>query len=520
MASSKNRLSTSSKLLLPENFRSWSLIITFPTAFVLGTWGYLDYHFEGEAVSLSNAMYHSAQLFLLHAPHFGPPVPWMLEVARWLAATSTGLVLFNAAIHISHHRWMRIKLRLRHNHVIVCGLGRRGIAVVEKLYETKIRIVAIDLDPEPEIVERLHSLGIPLIIGDATRIQILRQARTKYANKLYSICPDDTTNLSIALAAQKISCYSGTDRRCYIHINDTELRKALQTNYMGNQPNTEQKLHFFDSYDSQAVQLLTHELPLDHEGILPNDSKQVHLIILGFGNMGRTIAVKAAQLGQFANRKNLRISVIDRKADVNQSALLFHHPYIGDVADFEFSQQEVLSPETRSLVEKWCCEAEMMINLVICFDNPSIAFDTLLNLLPLFKKINVRVAVRINETASFDFLLKGAGVSKKTGFNIRPFGMEKEFENLIDPGRDEAEQFAIDIHKAYVGVIREEFKNDQGELDNKEKSGELNPWETLREDFRESNRQQALHMYFKLRACGFEIVGDTDSRPAILEFAP
>ncbi len=520
MTSQKGLLSTSSKPLLPEILSSWILLVTFPTAFVLGTLGYIQYSSGEESLTISNAMYHSAQLFLMNTSYFELPVPWMLEVARWMAATSTGLVLFNGAMHIFNHERLGYKLRHRKNHIIVCGLGRRGITVVESLSKSKIKIVAIDKNPEQEIVERLHNMGIPLIIGDASRGEILKEARIELALKIYTLCTDDTTNLSIALSARNINKNTNSNCQYFIHINDAEVRNALQTNYQGNLPEPGGKFYFTDAYGPEAIRLLAHGFPLDHNGIAPDDPRQVHLIIMGFGCMGRTIAVKAAQLGQFANRKRMRISVIDHNAAVNQSALLFHHPFISDVADFSFYRQEVLSPETRSLVEKWCNEPAMVVNLAICFDNPSIAYDTVFNLLPVFKRNNLRVVVRVNEINSFEYLMKGAGVSMENGFHIQPFGIEKEFENLIHPENDEAEKFAIDIHTAYAGVIREELMNDQFELGKKEKSGELNPWETLKEDFRESNRQQAVHMYFKIRACGFEIADETDPRPGIIEFEP
>src|SRR5512140_8628 len=73
------------------------LLAAFPSALILGTWGYLGYADGSEHVSFSNALYHAAQLFILHAPHFGTPVPWQLELGRWLAMVATGLVLFDTA---------------------------------------------------------------------------------------------------------------------------------------------------------------------------------------------------------------------------------------------------------------------------------------------------------------------------------------------------------------------------------------------------------------------------------------
>ena len=78
---------------IDARWRHRLLAFTFPLAWVLGTLGYLHYPQGPEPVALSNAIYHAAQLFILHAPHFETPVPWTLELARWLAAASTGWVL-------------------------------------------------------------------------------------------------------------------------------------------------------------------------------------------------------------------------------------------------------------------------------------------------------------------------------------------------------------------------------------------------------------------------------------------
>jgi hypothetical protein len=514
----KKKSITSSTSMLSERLQSWILVFTLPLAFILGIYGYLNYPMGEEQVSFTNAMYHAAQLFIMHTPHFGPPVPWSLEIARWLAAASTGLVLINAVLHIFHRERMKMVLKLRKQHAIVCGLGRRGIAVTEKLNESGIPVVAIDNNPEPELVERLHSLGIPLIIGDATRKEILQQARIEFADHIYTLCPDDTTNISIALEAHNIKCSTGRTRECFIHINDAELRNVLQNNYQDKKSKSSQILNFIDAYSTEAISLLAHGLPLDHDGIKANDNRKVHLVILGFGCMGRTIAVKAAQLGQFANRKRIRISVIDRNADVSQSALFFHHPFIGDVADFSFYRQEVLSPKTRTQMEEWCTESGMLVNVAVCFDNPSVAFDTFFHLLPVFNRENVRVAIRVDESESFDFLLKGVGENASKKQQFIPFGTEKNFVKMIKPESDQTEKFAIDIHKAYVELITDEYKNNPDELKKKRESGELNEWNDLNEDFRESNRQQAVHIFFKLRACGFEVAGLEDPRPAIVEF--
>ena len=504
--------------LLSEKLRLRIMAFTFPIAFFLGAYGYSIYHPANETVCITNAFYHSAQLFVLHAPHFSIQVPWSLEFARWLAAVSTLLVLINTGLYLFHRERMELVLKRKKNHAIVCGLGRRGMAVIETLHKKRTSIVAVENHPEPDIEERLYHMGIPLIVGDATRKEILQEARIEYADCLYALCPDDTTNCTIAMSAHSVDCTRSRPRKCFIHINEAEFRNALQINHATKCPDSKQTLSFIDAYGPEAISLLNEGFPIDHDGITPNDPRQVHLIILGFGQMGRSVAIKAAQIGKFANKSRLRISVIDRRAAINESALLFHHPFIGDVADFLFYPQEVLSPETRKKLEDWCNEPNMLINVVVCFDDQTIALDAVFNLLPVFNKKNVRVGVRVQQQESLLFLLKGAESEKYKDLFIFPFGIEKGYENLTDPGLNITEKFAMDIHQAYVELIQEQFKSDPGELESRKKSGELKDWNNLSEDFRESNRQQAAHINIKLRAVGIAITDVSDSRPAIMEF--
>ena len=78
-------------------------------AFILGTVGNLQYQQMGGEVShLGNAMYHTAQLFMLHSPHFSRQVPWFLELARWLApiTITIGLVDYGRGLlrqETTHH---------------------------------------------------------------------------------------------------------------------------------------------------------------------------------------------------------------------------------------------------------------------------------------------------------------------------------------------------------------------------------------------------------------------------------
>lgn len=501
---------------LTERQRIVLLLFAFPIAFVLGSVGYWQYHAEEGFAGVLTAMYHAVQLFILHAPHFDEPLPWTLEAGRWLALITTVMAVVDLALHFLHNEKMEWKRARIKNHVIVCGLGTRGMDMVLKLHGMQLKVVAVEKNPVPEIAGQLARLGVPLICGDASNPEVLQKARIAFASEIYTFCPGDTTNLFIATAASQFKTKNKEPRRCTIFIEDSELRNTLQDNQTPLRKNDAQILHFIEPFGPEATSLLMDGLPLDHDGIGEKDPCSVHLVILGFGVMGRTIAVKAAQLGRFANRTTLRISVIDRYANMHKDSLLFHHPFIGDVANFLFYEQEVLSPETRNLLVNWSAEKDILMNVVFCFDNPSVVFDGVFNLLPELNKPGIRVAVRLHEDESFNFMLQGA-IDRYSHLNICCFGMDTHFGEFTYPSRIETEVFAQAVHQAYLRVVEESVANDPTQREAKIRSGELTPWENLREDFRESNRQQYNHIKFKIRACGFEIVDKADPREAVQE---
>jgi hypothetical protein len=103
---------------------------------------------------------------------------------------------------------------------------------------------------------------------------------------------------------------------------------------------------------------------------------------------------------------------------------------------------------------------------------------------------------------------------------IRPFGMEDRVCQLAGLGEEASEQFARDIHQAYVKMRLEEAQQKPDGGASAQNDPALLPWDDLPEDFRESNRQQADHIFIKLRAVGCEAAPASDLRPAVSEFSP
>jgi len=116
-----------------------------------------------------------------------------------LSSFLTNYYLSGAAARLRNDRAIR---HLR-GHVILCGLGRVGFEVAEDLLARGVRAVVVDATPGDIHWHNLSS-RLPLLIGDATRPDLLIRAGIDRARALIAAVSDDAINLEIGLVAQSL----------------------------------------------------------------------------------------------------------------------------------------------------------------------------------------------------------------------------------------------------------------------------------------------------------------------------
>jgi len=520
------------------------LFLLAAVALVLGAIGYRQYDPD---LPWIDALYHSAQHFIMHAPHLEGHVPLTLELGRWLAPVTLLIGFFRLVRLMLREETRQRSLSKLRGHVIVCGLGRKGMELVRHLRSAKNAtppaVVVIEKDPPPDFAAECEKLGAHLLTDDATKPGLLLEAGVRRAARIFAVCPEDATNCEIAVQVAHLrNGQDGGHLDCFVHLSTAELGQTLQQALAVHKTSGQTRLHAVDAFDPEAIALLVDGLPLDHAGVRPNDPSGVHLVILGFGKLGRILAVRAAQLGQFANGKRLRLSVIDGPFKIKQNALLFHNPQIGKAADLKFYEHEAASPAVRDLIEGFCKDSSFHTSVAICFDNEALALEIALRLLPLFDFNDARMAVRMEhqgglahlveemrrnqpQTASKAVVMPAAASEEeqllvKRLSHLRVFGMSQQFVRLANPEEWPLEKFARKIHAAYVELTLKPAEGKPDEIAKLKAKPELQDWDLLPQDLRESNRQQAAHLFIKLRAVGCEAVPASDPRPAVTGFAP
>lgn len=90
------------------------------------------------------------------------------------------------------------------DHYIICGHGRIGRIVRERLEEEKTHFVILDSDPE--VISDLRTAGTCLFLeGDATHEDVLLKAGIKKAKGLAALLPSDADNLYLVLTSKQIN---------------------------------------------------------------------------------------------------------------------------------------------------------------------------------------------------------------------------------------------------------------------------------------------------------------------------
>jgi voltage-gated potassium channel len=90
------------------------------------------------------------------------------------------------------------------DHYIICGHGRMGQTVRERLWKEEVPFVVIDKQ-EAQLSSLDQIKHCPYIQGDATQEEVLLQAGAKKAKALAALLPSDADNLYLTLTAKLIN---------------------------------------------------------------------------------------------------------------------------------------------------------------------------------------------------------------------------------------------------------------------------------------------------------------------------
>lgn len=113
------------------------------------------------------------------------------------------------------------------DHVVVVGLGNVGARVAEQLHDLGIPVVSVEHDERARGVALARRFGLPVVIGDATREDTLREAHVGTSRALVAVTNNDVTNLEVGLHGRAIQ----PDLRVVLRLFDDDLAEQVQRHF-------------------------------------------------------------------------------------------------------------------------------------------------------------------------------------------------------------------------------------------------------------------------------------------------
>jgi hypothetical protein len=310
---------------------------------------------------------------------------------------------------------------------------------------------------------------------------------------LFALCPDDLTNLLIASRAGVLANQDPVPSLAHVHVSDLRLWDLFKRQSLAKL--TSQRFHaqFFNIFVS-AARLALEQCPLEPAGYGPGDQRSVHLVILGFGHMGESIAVQALKVGHFNNPQGLRITVLDREAAKLREIFQARYPQAEKVAPVEFRECELDGAMVCRQLE--ATPKDEILNVAVCLDDDSTSLALGMEFTELLGERAFAVRVRMAQESGLPRFSTLGDTSARSANRLSIFGVIGQVcreKNIVG---DELDLLAREVHEAYreprLRCLTPEARKDL--------PPNLCSWEDLDEEYREFDRQQADHIIVKLRA--------------------
>lgn len=460
----------------------------------------------GQSRSWTDSLYLALQLFTLESGSADGPKTLFLEIARFAAPALVASATILAGLALFRRQWQRFRLRSWTQHVVVCGLGEKGLRLTQEFLQRGEQVVVVEVDETNGNIPSCQEQGAVVLVGNAANPTLLDRARVQCAKHLIAVTGDDGINVEIAIQAQHrlqttpacqgVAMTQPTNSQwCYVHLQETTLRELLGRNELLTGCRGACRARFFDIYEN-AARLVFRDYPPDIYARLQG-TDDIHLLIAGFGRMGENLALQAARTGHYASQKPIRLTVVDAAAEKKIKLFRARYPQFSEICPLDWHTMRLEDPEfveLKFLGEPSNRKSPTMA--FICLENEKLGFLGALHLFQTLQSPPFPILVRVRSLTGLASLARaGMGQFPPPGGGIYPFGSISETCNLDLILHETLDTLAKTHHASYVRLDESRGKTPQ-------KNPSMVPWEELPDDLKNSNLLQAEHLWVKVRALG------------------
>lgn len=228
-----------------QNIRAWLHYLRKPTLqflpvlavlvvlVLLG--GYAFTRLYDEPLSFVRATY------LVYSLLFGEqvsPAPghWLLEIICFATPILGLVVILDGVVRFSYHilrrdetshDWVHAVGKTMHNHVILFGLGKVGMRILQQLLKLGEQVIVLEKDSQCANFAYARKHGVPVRVGHGREEGVLDDLNVAEAKSLICVTDDDLANLELALDARKAK----PNIRVVLRMFDQELAGKIKESF-------------------------------------------------------------------------------------------------------------------------------------------------------------------------------------------------------------------------------------------------------------------------------------------------
>jgi len=267
------------------------------------------------AILIAAAVLAIAGLFLII---IGKPAKQeiLFNIAQFLAACGTILATVEGFWKPIREKYDLIRLQQTSGHIVICGLGDKGMRLMNTFTEKGFRVVIIEAQKDHPDIAGCRERNVLVMIGDASDHVVLDEANTARAKYLFAVSGDDNTNINIAHRGKNLAeAGHKVDEkiflRCYAHVASSNLQNIFARHGLFARTYDYFDASIFNVYETSARVIFEKYPPDFYAGQQSLSTDTIPIVVIGFGLMGENIIKQAARVGHYARWPKLGISIVD-----------------------------------------------------------------------------------------------------------------------------------------------------------------------------------------------------------------
>lgn len=167
----------------------------------------------GRCPDWSESLFATYSLFAMQ-PAYALPADWALRVVYFVYPLLGLLMVADTVVRVAlllfsrqenQKEWTKVLASTYRDHIILCGLGRVGYRILERLLGWHLDVVVIEKNSESPFAQRVQQLKVPLLFLDARQEESLTIAGIEHAHTLIIATNDDLGNVEIALDGRRLN---------------------------------------------------------------------------------------------------------------------------------------------------------------------------------------------------------------------------------------------------------------------------------------------------------------------------